>query len=287
MTFIAKWPSPRSMPASMSSVRSRLLAMPADARRMHERAVAAGVRHMVLFTWRAQPHWRYVKQLIDDGYVGRCHHAEFRFLGGFALEPGYHWRFDGRRANGVTGDLGSHLIDLARWYLGEISAVRADLRTFVDQSAKADPPPLPANDAGFLSLEFAGGARADVVASAVTLLGDEGVRMTASFYGDNGSIEVRHPFFGTDAGPVIRSLRRGDPAFSVLPVPSAYYPEGADSAGLFDPYLKQSAGARQFIDAIVVGGPVETDFSVGVAVQKVVDAALVSAAERRWVTPAG
>ena len=52
----------------------------ADARRMHRRAIAAGVKHMVLFTWRWQPHWRYVKHLIDSGYIGRCQHAEFRFL---------------------------------------------------------------------------------------------------------------------------------------------------------------------------------------------------------------
>jgi hypothetical protein len=69
--------------------------------RLNERATAAGVKHMVLFTWRWQPQWQYVKRLLDEGYVGNCHYAELKFLGGFATDAGYKWRFVGRRANGV------------------------------------------------------------------------------------------------------------------------------------------------------------------------------------------
>ncbi len=126
----------------------------ADARQMHERAEAAGLKHMVLFTWRWQPHWRYLKHLVDGGFIGRCHHAEFQFLGGFALDAGYKWRFDGARANGITGDLGSHMIDFACWYLGAVTEVTADLSTFIDQSETATPPPAPANDAGLLTLRI-------------------------------------------------------------------------------------------------------------------------------------
>ena len=39
----------------------------ADARQMQQAAVEAGVKNMVLFTWRWQPHWQYVKRLIDEG----------------------------------------------------------------------------------------------------------------------------------------------------------------------------------------------------------------------------
>ena len=40
----------------------------ADAVEMQRRVEAAGVTNMVLFTWRWQPHWRYVKHLVDTGY---------------------------------------------------------------------------------------------------------------------------------------------------------------------------------------------------------------------------
>lgn len=259
----------------------------ADARELYRLAQIAGVKHMVLFTWRWQPHWRYVKSLIEAGHIGKCLHAEFQFLSSFALEPGYKWRFDGKRANGVIGDLGSHMIDFAQWYLGRPTRVRADLRTFADQTGTADPPPTPVNDAGFLVLEFASGARAQITATAVSHLGDEGVRISAAFHGDLGTIEVRHPYFGAAAGATIRGVRKGESSFTSLAVPREYLSGGVDPAKLFDPYVKQSAGPRLFVDSILEDKPPEPDFGVGVRVQEVVDAALLSHAEERWVNLAG
>ena len=37
----------------------------------------------------------------------------------------YQWRLDQKRANGALGDLGVHMIDLARWLVGDISQVSA------------------------------------------------------------------------------------------------------------------------------------------------------------------
>jgi predicted dehydrogenase len=56
-----------------------------EARRMQQAAARAGLKNMVLFTWRWQPHWRYVKRLMDEGYIGQCRHAELRFLNGAAI----------------------------------------------------------------------------------------------------------------------------------------------------------------------------------------------------------
>jgi predicted dehydrogenase len=176
------------------------------------------------------------------------------------------------------------MIDFARWYLGEPRRVRADLRTFADQTGTAEPPPLPINDAGFLMLEFADGVRADIAATAVSHLGDEGVRIAAAFHGDEGTIEVRHTSFGINAGAVVRAVRKGEASFVTLPVPPEFLSGGADPANLFDPYVKQSAGPRLFVDAIVEDRPADPDFGVGVRVQEVVDAALLSHAQERWIS---
>jgi predicted dehydrogenase len=53
----------------------------AQAREMYERAERAGVRHMVFFTYRWLPHQRYVRQLVEDGYVGRPYHCALRYVG--------------------------------------------------------------------------------------------------------------------------------------------------------------------------------------------------------------
>src|SRR5687768_17142367 len=42
----------------------------AQAREMYERAEAAGVVHMTFFTWRWVPYFRYLKQLVDEGFIG-------------------------------------------------------------------------------------------------------------------------------------------------------------------------------------------------------------------------
>lgn len=254
-----------------------------DASGMLERAKAAGIKHMVLYTWRWQPHWRYMKKLLEAAYVGNCHYAEFKFLGSFALDPGYKWRFDGQRANGVTGDLGSHMIDFAQWFLGDVTEVYGELSSFVDQSADTGPGVPGANDFGFLSLAFSSNARAQITASAVNLLGDEGVRVSAALYGDEGTLEVNHPYFGVGAGPRIRGVRKGEAALADLPVPAEFFSGGVDPDALFDPYIKQSAGPRQFIDAILDDHAIECDFMTGVRVQRIVDAALQSSRERRWI----
>ena len=97
----------------------------AQAEEMVRAAEAAGVKHMVLFTWRWMPHFQHLHDLVAGGYIGRWYEAHFDYRSGYARAPEYAWRFDRRRANGCLGDLGSHMIDFARWTVGEIVKVSA------------------------------------------------------------------------------------------------------------------------------------------------------------------
>ena len=73
-------------------------------------------------------------------------------------------------------------------------------------------------------------------------------------------------------------------AYHLQLTPAELLTGGADPEQLFDPYVKQSVGARLFVDAILDDQPIEPDFSVGVRVQRVVDAALQSSVEKRWIS---
>jgi predicted dehydrogenase len=44
-------------------------------------AERARVKHMVQFTNRGLPHYRWIKHLLDDGYIGMPYHAYFTWLG--------------------------------------------------------------------------------------------------------------------------------------------------------------------------------------------------------------
>src|SRR5262249_61111457 len=84
----------------------------AQARAMYERAESVGVKHMTFFTWRWMPHFRYLRDLIDGGYIGRCFHCQLRFLGGYGRDVQACWRFRPNRAIGILCGRDQHRLDL-------------------------------------------------------------------------------------------------------------------------------------------------------------------------------
>lgn len=98
-------------------------------------AVAAtGVKHMTAFNYRFFPAIRLAKQLIDDGELGEILHFRARYHQEWLLDPTLpvNWRLQKEIAgSGALGDLGAHIIDQARYLVGEIASVSGLLRTFV------------------------------------------------------------------------------------------------------------------------------------------------------------
>lgn len=243
----------------------------AQAREMHAKAQATGLQNLVLFTYRWMPQHIYARQLLHEGRIGRCRQANFQFLMSYAGDQEYRWRFDGQRANGVLGDLGSHVIDLARWYLGEIVRVQAHMANFVDRPGAGGGPGVPANDSALLLLEFADGAHAAVQLSAVaTAIEDEGWAVRSQLYGEAGSLDI-----SLTVNEAIGWSQAGTPGVQRLPVPAELW-GGSDPSDFFGVFLKAPAGPRLFIDAIAEGRPAEPSFYDGLRAQEVVDAALES-----------
>jgi predicted dehydrogenase len=266
-----------------------------QAREMYEKAEEEAVRHMVFFTNRWVPVYRYVRHLLDEGYVGRYYHLDIRYLGGYGRDGHYNWRFDSRRANGILGDLGSHMIDLARWYVGDIDRVSGQLSTFVDRPGPdgqpLDPadPAAAANDAALICAQSREGAQVTILVSAVAQVGDRGIDGRVVLHGEEGALEVEATFQGTQ----VRGARRGEDRFRNLPIPEEWWGE-ADQADRAQPYMDrltelfagQPVGARQFIDAIVGDHPAEPTFPTfydGLQAQTVMDAAIEAHRSGCWV----
>ncbi len=123
------------------------------------RAVGAtGVKHLCAFNYRFVPAVRLARQMIESGELGEIHHFRGRYLQEWLLDPTAPatWRVDRDEAgSGALGDLGAHVIDLARYLVGEISAVGGRLRTFVGERAGTA---VTVDDAFEGVLEFTGGA---------------------------------------------------------------------------------------------------------------------------------
>jgi predicted dehydrogenase len=105
-----------------------------DAAESHEtwqRVEAAGVKHMCAFNYRFVPAIRLAREIIESGDLGDIHHFRGAYLQEWGAADIDAWRFDKAEAgSGSLGDLGAHVIDLARYLVGEITEVSAELATF-------------------------------------------------------------------------------------------------------------------------------------------------------------
>ncbi len=100
---------------------------------MWQEAERAGVHHLCGFNYRFVPAVRLARELLEAGELGEVVHFRARYLQswGWDADPEL-WRFDPRQAGtGAIGDLGAHIIDLARYLVGEVTAVSARVRTIV------------------------------------------------------------------------------------------------------------------------------------------------------------
>lgn len=112
-----------------------------QAQQMLDAVNKAGVVHMVCHNYRFAPAVQYAKQLIKQGKLGRIYHVRATFLQDWLMDPGYPlvWRLrKDVSGSGTLGDLGSHIIDLARFLVGEFSEVVGMMETFIKERPLGD-----------------------------------------------------------------------------------------------------------------------------------------------------
>jgi predicted dehydrogenase len=148
----------------------------AEAYSMLEAVREAGVLHMCGFNYRFLPAVRLARQLIEEGRLGRLLQFRIRYLQSSLADPNFpfRWRSDREHAgHGVLGDLGSHVVDLARFLVGEPVRVSGSLATYFRERSPEGAPgqrlPVTVDDAFQAMVEFAGGASGALEASKVCL----------------------------------------------------------------------------------------------------------------------
>jgi predicted dehydrogenase len=103
----------------------------AESYEIWQRVEGAGVVHMCAFNYRFVPAVRLARELIDAGELGEIHHFRGRYLQEWGTTTADVWRFDKTAAgSGALGDLGAHVVDLARYLVGEIESLAAVTATF-------------------------------------------------------------------------------------------------------------------------------------------------------------
>ena len=129
------------------------------------RVEAAGVKHMCGFNYRFVPAIRLAREMLAAGDLGEIYHFRGRYLQEWVMDPDFPmvWRLDKATAgSGALGDLGAHVIDLARYLVGEITTVSASTKTFVEERGGKS---VDVDDAVTASVEFESGAVGAIEAS--------------------------------------------------------------------------------------------------------------------------
>ena len=123
----------------------------AEARTMLEAVEAAGVPHMCAFNYRFMPAVRRARDMIEAGEIGDVLHFRGTYRQSWGSSTEEVWRFDREAAGGgALGDLASHVVDLARYLVGEIGTIASAMTTFAEGRT--------VDDAVAAAVEFENGA---------------------------------------------------------------------------------------------------------------------------------
>jgi predicted dehydrogenase len=274
-----------------------------SAAEMARAAHAAGVVNQVCFTYRSWPGVRLARKLIDEGRLGRIVHFRAFFLQDYALDATLPlvWRMQREKAgSGKLGDGGSHLIDLARYLVGDVDRVFARLNTVIkerpaaidrgeavfrakDAATTGELIPVDVEDTADLLLDFAGGATGLVQTSWVA----SGHKLDLGFEigGEHGAIRISwqraneiEVFFEEDDAetPGFRTILLG-PAH---PGGAEFWSVPGQQLGMNDAFLMM---IRETLSAVSEKRAATPDFVDGLRACEVVDAALASGRSERWV----
>jgi len=244
-----------------------------EARDLLARARAAGVTHAVNFSNRPNPAVRYVADQLAAGALGRVYEVHLTYLQDWLSDPEapYTWRNSAAESgSGALGDIASHVLDLGRLFIGEAGAVSASLGVAVPERLRPDGTMgrVDADDLAYLSLRYRNGAHGLLRATRMAR-GRCDIRRV-ELYGERASLVLE-----LDKG-VNRVLRaeeatrwRGDSFYEVFASDPAVWTWGGN--------------VREWIDASLERRSMAPNFEDGVRCQEIIDAALQSHNERRWV----
>ena len=254
---------------------------------MTEAAEAAGVTTQVGFTYLQNPGITLARQLIDAGELGELISFTGFFSADTMIDPDvpFTWRTDRARAGGgALGDLGSHMISIARHLVGDVARVSGMTKIVVPERNDADGirHSVDNDDYSLSLLEFANGAIGSMQASRVavgrafevsfTLTGTRGaIRFSQQ---DSHKLEVSLDSDGLDSHG-FRTIELG-PGHGDY---AALWPMSGINIGLHELKIFE---VKKFIDAIVEGTTSSPDFREAWEIQKVIAAVEASDQQRSW-----
>ena len=246
------------------------------------------------FEYRYTPVTLKAKELIQDGFLGRIYSLRALYLhsGNSDPERPSYWKIQKKYCGGGSlYDLGSHIIDIIRFLLGDFKKIFSKLEIFTKERPVAGSPgkmcEVDVDDLALLVFELENGAVGTLEATKVATGANDEIRV--EIHGEKGSIrfnsmqpnflevynmrDAEEPIGGWRGYTAIETVQR-------YPSPAVAFPGPKFSVG----WIRYHIGnAYDFIKNIVEGSKPQADILSGYKVQEVIEAATISNNDLRWV----
>lgn len=263
-----------------------------QARNMVAAVERAGTLNMVMFNYRRVPALRLARDMIQSGELGSIYHFRAVYLQDWIADPNFPMTWHLRReeaGSGVHADLNSHLVDLARFLVGEIESVIGMATTFVKERAKpgstdsGEREPVTVDDAMAFLARFENGAAGTFEATRFAYGRKNHQRIEIN--GSKGSLVFNLErlnelqFYSVEDDAKERGFRTILVTENAHPYISAWWPPG-HMLGYEHTFVNAYA---DFMKCIGRGEQVTPSFRDGFACQQVIDAVLESVRRRTWI----
>jgi predicted dehydrogenase len=256
----------------------------------------AKVPNMVWYNYRRVPAVMLIKQVVEQGTLGRIYHYRANFLQDWTISPDVPqggagtWRLDVDAAgSGVTGDLLAHCLDTALWINGGIESLSATTETFVKKRKHAVTGKMQdvgIDDAAMVMARFKHGSLG-LFESTRYARGHKAL-YTLEINGEKGSLSWNlhdlnyvqffdHRIEGRLRGWTSILVTDGD-----HPYLGKWWVPGL-SLGYEHSFVHQLA---DFLEGLATGKPAAPTFREALETTKVCDAILKSGATGKWLAPA-
>lgn len=273
-----------------------------EAKEMLKEVEKAGVKHMICFNYRKVPALALARELIQNNELGKIYHFRAQYLQDWITDPEFPlvWRLKKELSGtGANGDLNSHVIDLARFLVGEISQVIGMQETFITQrpelridkelttgltaQSKKEMGEVTVDDATLFLARFTNGALGSFEATRFANGRRNGLRLEIN--GSKGSLmfeqeNMNELWLYSCADPKgTQGFRRIQVNEAEHPYINAWWPPG-HIIGYEHTFIHVVYDFLKAIDENKIPSP---NFRDGVECQKVLEAVEKSAKEERWV----
>ena len=263
-----------------------------ECRQMLQAVKKAKVVHMICHNYRRIPAIAQARKMIKEGALGELRHYYARYAQGWLVDPKTPrlWRLQKQHAgSGAHGDINAHIIDLARYLVGEFDEVCGQMQTFIKKRPLPDNPKkmgqVTVDDAAQCIGRFKNGAMANLEATRFATGRRNHIHLEIN--GSKGSLEFdfedmnRLKFFDNTAAndrqgfsDIIVTQKDG-----VHPYVGQWWPPG-HIIGYEHTFVHTIA---DFVNAVAKGKPTQPTFEDGLKNQQVLEAVEQSAQKRKWV----